>query len=67
MESDVYRDCKRAVINHLRSSVSYFYLRGPLTGHNRKPIIQRQVPLFYKQIINQSKRSLPGGDINVYQ
>ncbi|TPV28398.1 hypothetical protein [Pantoea anthophila] len=67
MESDVYRDCKRAVINHLRSSVSYFYLRGPLTGHNVKPIIQRQIPLFYKQIINQSKRSLPGGDINAYQ
>lgn len=67
MESDVYRDCKMAVINHLRSSVSYFYLRGSLTGHNGKPIIQRQIPLFYKQIINQSKRSLPGGDINAYQ
>lgn len=67
MESDVYRDCKRAVINHLRSSVSYFYLRGSLAGHNGKPIIQRQIPLFYKQIINQSKRSLPGGDINAYQ
>lgn len=67
MESDVYRDCKRAVINHLRSSVSYFYLRGFLTGHNVKPIIQRQISLFYKQIINQSKRNLPGGDINAYQ
>lgn len=67
MESDVYRDCKRAVINHLRSSVNYFYLRGSLTGHNGKPIIQRQIPLFYKQNINQSKRSLPGGNINAYQ
>lgn len=67
MESDAHRDCKRAAINHLHSSISYFYLRGSLTGHNGKPIIQRQIPLFYKQIINQSKRSLPGGDINTYQ
>lgn len=67
MESDVHRDCKRAAINHLRSSIRYFYLSGSLTGRNRKPIIQRQIALFYKQIINRSKRFVPERDINAYQ